>query len=473
MASWNCQGLKNPWTVRRLKEISRKFRPYILFLIETKNPNDFVLQKCDQLGYEAHYLVPPVGHGAGGLALFWNQKENLSVLYSNANVLETNIEFQGKIFYASFVYGNTDRIQRNGLWNQLLISAEARDAPWFLTGDLNDLLNSDEKVGGPDRPEGSFSDLRTFFSEGDLYDLHHSGDPLSWRGQRGTHLVRCRLDRVAANSAWAETYPTARCQYLEYEGSDHKPLLTFLDPSTLKRRRLFKYDRHLNTNEEAGQIIRESWTQTTREGIMSKLTATRSAMAEWNRRQHLNSKTLIEQKKQELEAALTNPLNNTSLINDINVKLNEAYLAEEAFWEQRSRLLWLQLGDRNSGFFHATTKNRRRVNAFMVLEDGEGNVVYKEADIAKMIVSYFDQLFTSTPGDSSETVKEAIKLVITHEDNEALIAIPTSIEVKEAMLAINGEKAPGLDGFSSSFYHTHWSEVGPELVEEVQSAFRT
>ena len=62
-------GLGNPRTVRRLKEISRKFRPDIMFLIETKNPNDFVLRKCDQLGYEEHHLVPPTGHGAGGLAL--------------------------------------------------------------------------------------------------------------------------------------------------------------------------------------------------------------------------------------------------------------------------------------------------------------------------------------------------------------------------------------------------------------------
>lgn len=153
--------------------------------------------------------------------------------------------------YASFFYGNTDRVQRNGIWNQLLQSAEFRDAPWFLTGDLNDILKSDEKNGGPDRPESSFTDLRTFFSEGDLYDLHHSGDPLSWRGQSGTHLVRCRLDRAVRNSSWAENYPTARCHYLEYEGSDHKPLISFLDPTTMKRRSLFRYDRRLNSNEEA------------------------------------------------------------------------------------------------------------------------------------------------------------------------------------------------------------------------------
>lgn len=80
---------------------------------------------------------------------------------------------------------------------------------------------------------------------------------------------------------------------------------------------------------------------------MDKLAATRSAISAWNKLQQRNSKVLIEQKKQELEKALTSPLNDTVLINEINAALNNAYVAEEAFWKQRSRLLWLQLGDRN------------------------------------------------------------------------------------------------------------------------------
>lgn len=95
-----------------------------------------------------------------------------------------------------------------------------------------------------------------------------------------------------------------------------------------------------------------------------------------------------------------------------------------------------------------------------MLEDSDGKVVHKEAEIAVMIVSYFKTLFTSNPGDSLETVRGAIKPVITQQDNEGLIAIPTALEIKEAIFAINGEKAPGPDGFSASFYHTHWEEVG-------------
>ncbi|KAF8102830.1 hypothetical protein N665_0193s0013 [Sinapis alba] len=207
----------NPWTVQRLREIKRNIRPEIIFLSETKNPNETVLSKLEELEYDFHFLVSPTGHGAGGLTLLWNQSVNLEVLSSTSNLIDTVIVYEGKKIYASFTYGDTNKPVRRAFWDHLITLNEARDEPWFVTGDFNDLISNDEKEGGPIRPESSFTDLRTFLTEGDLFDLQHSGDFLSWRGQRGDHLVRCRLDRATANTSWAETFPTARCQYLNFE----------------------------------------------------------------------------------------------------------------------------------------------------------------------------------------------------------------------------------------------------------------
>lgn len=263
--------------------------------MESKNPDNVVLKKLEHLRYDHHHLVAPTGHGAGGLGLFWKQGLNLQVLNSNAHVIDTLINFKGKSFYSSFVHGSTDRSQRNVLWDQLVSNTLMHEEAWFITGDFNDLLCSAEKEGGTDRPEGSFTDLRTFFSEGDLFDLQHSGDPLSWRGVRGDHLVRCRLDRAASNTLWAEAFPTARCQYLEADlSSDHKPLLSFFDNGVKRRRGIFRYDRRLCKNEEARKVVTDSWQGIPSASVSTKLASTRSAISLWNKTQQRNSQRVIE-----------------------------------------------------------------------------------------------------------------------------------------------------------------------------------
>ncbi|KAF8088754.1 hypothetical protein N665_0530s0009 [Sinapis alba] len=430
-----------------------------------------ILQRLDQLEYDHHHLVPPTGHGAGGLALFWKKNVTLNIISSEANCIETSIIFEGKCFYSSFVYGNTDRHIRKAQWNQLLARANARDTAWFLTGDFNDLLNANEKLGGPSRPEGSFSDLRTLFSEGDLFDLRHSGDPLSWRGQRGTHFVRCRLDRATANSVWAETFPTARSQYLAFEASDHKPLLSFFEPERKRRRGLFRYDRRLKDNVEVKQIIADSWKSSTGSSISDRITRVRRAIIEWSKEQGVNSRIAIEKKKEELDLALSSQLNDTNLINRITFELSKAYAAEEAYWKQRSRLLWLSLGDRNTGYFHATARKRRRANAFSVIENEAGEMVFKEEDIAKVIVGYFKDLFTAKEGDREDTVNSALRPVISEETNLKLIEIPSAVEIREAIFSIHADKAPGPDGFSASFYQSSWLDIGEEIVQEIREFF--
>ena len=389
-----------------------------------------MLKKLEHLlqGYEYHYLVPPTGHGAGGLGLFWKQELNIEIVESNANVIDTTVEFEGKVFYASFVHASTDKTQRNLLWEHLLANASSRDEPWFVTGDFNDIISSEEKDGGTDRPEGSFSDLRTFFSEGDLFDLQHSGDFLSWRGKRGGHLVRCRLDRAVSNTLWTERFPSARCEYLGFESSDHMPLLSFFDKGPRRRRGLFRYDRRLCKNDEAKRVISDTWRGTPSSSVSDKLTSTRSAISAWNKAQQRNSQKTIEIKKRELNEALSSLVNDTVLIQDISEKLNAAYLAEEEYWKQRSRLLWLKLGDRNTGYFHAITKSRKRANGLSVIEREDGQMVYKEEEIIAVIGDYFQTMFASLPGQREETVRQALRPIVSTDENENLTAVPEANE---------------------------------------------
>jgi len=49
--SWNCQGLRNSWTIRHLKEMQKEYFPDMLVLMETKNLDAYVTNVQGWLGY--------------------------------------------------------------------------------------------------------------------------------------------------------------------------------------------------------------------------------------------------------------------------------------------------------------------------------------------------------------------------------------------------------------------------------------
>lgn len=54
-------------------------------------------------------------------------------------------------------------------------------------------------------------------------------------------------------------------------------------------------------------------------------------------------------------------------------ELLEAYKAEENYWKQRNRQLWLHLGDKNTGFFHASDAEEIKEALFSInLEKAPG-----------------------------------------------------------------------------------------------------
>ncbi|XP_022557398.2 uncharacterized protein LOC111205592 [Brassica napus] len=164
---------------------------------------------------------------------------------------------------------------------------------------------------------------------------------------------------------------------------------------------------------------------------------------------------------------------NESKIQELNLNLLKAYKAEEAFWKQKSRQLWLSLGDSNTGYFHAVTKMRRAKKKLAIIEDANGVPWHEEEQIAKVVSQYYDELFTACTFDGRATVSKALRPCVSEQMNANLISDPTYEEVKRALFAIYADKAPGPDGFSASFFQSNWEIVGPAIVSEIQSFFTT
>ncbi|XP_018479302.1 uncharacterized protein LOC108850231 [Raphanus sativus] len=439
--------------------------------METKNPTAKVLKDLHWLQTNNHFAVPPHTPGGGGLFISWKKDIDLQVRSSSHNFIDAIISYKGKTWQTTFVYGEPDQSKRYEAWKTLSSLKPASGDPWLLTGDFNEIIDNSEKCGGPERAEGTFCAFRGFLSENGLFDLKFSGRYLSWRGKRHSHLVLCRLDRTVSNSEWAEIFPSSRNQYLKFEGSDHRPLLTFLDTSRKKSAKIFRFDRRLNENEEIKKLITEIWESSPQLSVEGRLTLCRRAICTWSKKFHESSQKALEETKEKLEAALLNTNPDEELIHELNMKLLHLYKAEESFWQQRSRQLWLVLGDSNTGYFHAVAKGRSARNKFSVITDDRGVHVYEEEEISKVISAYYSKLFQSCPFDGQHTISEALQPCITKEQNEKLIMMPQAKEIKEATFAIHADKAPGPDGFSASFFQSNWEVVGPAVVKEIQIFF--
>ena len=128
----------------------------------------------------------------------------------------------------------------------------------------------------------------------------------------------------------------------------------------------------------------------------------------------------------------------------------------------KSRETWLKEGDRNTGFFHSMANAHRRRNCLQNISIN-GSRLDKEAEIKEGLVDAFQNLLSAPsswhpalPGISLNEIgsKEATKL------EEAF----TKEEIETAISGLNGDKAPGPDGFPLAFWSFNWDFVKDEVL---------
>ncbi|CAL9014415.1 unnamed protein product [Prunus brigantina] len=116
---------------------------------------------------------------------------------------------------------------------------------------------------------------------------------------------------------------------------------------------------------------------------------------------------------------------------------------------------------------------RRRQNRLMGLEDATGVWYDKETDIHAIAVSYFQDLFTtSRPSRINETV-DCVHQQLTASESSPLIKPVTRDEVLDTVKSLSPSASPGPDGFTGAFFHHHWSVVGDDVFQVVQSFFHS
>ena len=343
-------------------------------------------------------------------------------------------------------------------------------------GDFNYIVNEEEKLGGNRGGSSATNYLKELLFELNTMDLGYSGNKYTWaRGKWGKASIKRRLDRGVASISWRLAYPRATITHLGVIKSDHSPILMDTNPSEKFAHRPF--EAVWLRDERCSAVIEETWKGKVSGSkfikLYKKLAASREALRKWNKevfgrcQDRINSLLKKIKEVQDRQPSHENGL----LENDLQTELSEWLLRSEVVWRQKSRELWLKLGDKNSKFFHLSTIIRRRRNNIDALKNEEGTWIHESGQIRDKFRENFINLFKEEEVYFTEHLDHLVLLCITEEENEVLKCIPTPEEIKDVLFQMQDLKAPGPDGFPALFYKQLWPTVRNDVIKAVISFF--
>ncbi|KAF3450020.1 hypothetical protein FNV43_RR06099 [Rhamnella rubrinervis] len=270
--------------------------------------------------------------------------------------------------------------EKRVFWNDLAADVEEDDSPWMLIGDLNEVVECSDKLGGR-----------------------------SLIGRRNLEIIV----------------------------SDHAPIILCFDGEE----KLFSHFRFLKawtTDGTSHKVVQADWTsgELGRKeylNTLNHLQMTSIALKNWNQDHFGWTHTTIKNLEAELKFLQSQEDRGMKQIGDrqkeIIKELGKQWERHESILKQKSRETWLAEGDKNSSFFHASTLIRRRRNRIEAIKEGLEWVTGRKA-IAEYFIKEFQNLYRSEIPTLPACIHELIKPSISEEDNKVLMSISMIEEVK-------------------------------------------
>ncbi|OIT39647.1 putative acyl-activating enzyme 19 [Nicotiana attenuata] len=207
--------------------------------------------------------------------------------------------------------------------------------------------------------------------------------------------------------------------------------------------------------------------------LACKLRMLKGKLKEWNGTNHGNfevRKTQLLSSMAEMDVVQeTRNLPEDELLQKASMfmKLEDIAKNEEIAWRQRSRVLWLKQGDRNTIFFHRMANAHRRNNTIDKLEVN-GVTVENPETIKGEILSFYQKLYTETEEWRPEVVLADCPC-ISESEKQWLQRSFEEDEVCAGVKLCASDKAPGPDGYTMGFFHSCWDIVKEDVMQTLRN----
>uniref|UniRef100_A0A803PQM1 Uncharacterized protein n=1 Tax=Cannabis sativa TaxID=3483 RepID=A0A803PQM1_CANSA len=372
--------------------------------------------------------------------LLWNDEAVVTLNNFNTNIFDCYLGFlNGPLCHFTAFYGAPATHNRIHSWTLLKrLKDVAPMLPWMIIGDFNEILYNSNKQGGSLRRESQMEEFRSVLDFCNLTELNFTGEPFTWtKSRHQVETIQERLDWCFTNDLWVTHFQPLSTSHLDFYSSDHRAIAVNILPLNLHqqqsaRKTRFRFEKMWLKEEEAAALIKDNWKFVTSGDIthfQSNLSTCTDALQRWHHHKFGQMKKDIS-KMQKTVAQLNNTADRTQAgvtqLQQSEKILDELLAYEEEYWHQRSRVDWLQCGDKNTKYFHAKASSRKANNTIKSLTNDLGLTVTGKENLTQFLV-FEVYLFWSNESDTKS----------------------------------------GSDGMSAMFYQNYWDIVGSSVTQLV------
>ncbi|KAL2899836.1 LINE-1 retrotransposable element ORF2 protein [Bienertia sinuspersici] len=402
---WNVRGANQAEKMKAIKHFIAQQKIGLASLLETK-------VKASNLG--TLYSMVFKGwcftsnlqkHYNGRIVIAWNPNLFIvSILHTSAQCIHCVIKPRSGLpeFFCTFIYAFNKAGNREQLWQDLTDFAASQDGPWLIMGDLNCVLQMEERCGSNVKIQEILPG-RMCMERCGLIDIQYGGQFFTWSNkQGGEDRVFSKIDRVMANEAWLETFSRFNATFLPEGISDHCPALVRSINDDSEGKKPFKYYRMWREAEGYKEKVRMAWEGndqgTSMYRITRKLKRVKTCLKELNKLGFCSIQADAQQAYQQLILAQQH----------LHASPNDAGLAElekqalqnykvkqriyDQFLQQKAKFQWIREGDSNTAVFHRSIKQRRLQNTIYAIRDCKGVLQDDPSSVAGAFLEYYKDL---------------------------------------------------------------------------------
>ncbi|GJX76532.1 RNA-directed DNA polymerase, eukaryota [Tanacetum coccineum] len=377
------------------------------------------------------------------------------------------------------VYAPQSAAGKIDLWASLSRLIASWDGNVIVMGDFNEVREAGERYGSVfhERQADAFN---SFIENLNLIDIPLGGFRYTWSDKWASKMSK--LDRFLVNEGVQDAFPHITGIVLEKGVPDHRPILikeAVVDYGPTP----FRFFHSWLDVEGFHKLVVDTWnTYDSMEanGMVSfkkKLQNLKQVIRTWN----ATKKSFNNQLRKEHQALLSSidvkVDQGSATTEDINARvssmkvLSDIDKKEASDLAQKAKIKWAIEGDENTSFFHGVLKKKRRQIAIKgVLKNG--GWIEEPGEVKKEFYDHFSNRFAST-GGPRPCSGELFFNRLSPDQRDYLESDFSNEEIKRAVWDCGGDRAPGPDGFTFTFFKTFWDTIQPDVVRFVREFFQS